>query len=110
MANVSMAIVRRITKHLNDGLQPTAVGNQVKLGDVVLIRANAVQTPAAEEVRRQAAERNIPVDISYWDRNRAVESQGNRRYAYDIAGNRHLISQKRSNQRVFTKKRRQVLQ
>ena len=86
MANVSMAIARRITKHLNDGLQPTAVGNQVKLGDVVLIRANAVQTPAAEEVRRQAAERNIPVDISYWGRNRSAESQGNRRYAFDIAG------------------------
>ena len=105
-----MAVARRITKHLNDGLRPTVVGNQVKLGDVVLIRANVVQTTVAEEVRRQAAEQNIPADISYWDRDRAVESQGNRRYAFDVAGNRHLIAQKRSNQMVFTKKGRQVLQ
>ena len=99
---VSAALARRISLHLDAGIQPSIVGRQVKLRDVVLIRANGTEAPAAEEVRRQAAVRNVDIDITFWDRNRAVQNQGNRSYAVDIAGNRHMIAQKRGQQRVVT--------
>ena len=99
---VSAALARRISLHLDAGIQPSIVGRQVKLRDVVLIRTNGAEAPAAEEVRRQAAARNIDVDITFWDRNRAVQNQGNRSFAVDIAGNRHMIAQRRGQQRVVT--------
>ena len=85
---VSAALARRISLHLDAGVQPSIVGRQVKLRDVVLIRANGTEAPAAEEVRRQADVRNIGVEITFWDRNRAVQNPGNRSYAVNIAKRR----------------------
>ena len=99
---VSAALARRIASHLASGQQPSINGRRVALRDVVLVRANGSEAPAAEEVRRQAAASGIPMDISFWDCNAAVERQGNRSYGFDIEGNKHLISQARRGQRVVT--------
>ena len=108
--NVSAALARRITQHLDNGVQPSISGRQVKLRDVVLVRANGTEAPAAEEGRRQAAERNMAIDITFWDRNEGTETQGNRVYGYDIAGNRHMITQRRGQQRVVTAQGRRFYQ
>ena len=100
--NVSVPLARRITRHLNAGIQPTISGRKVVLQDVILVRASGQEAPAAEELRRQAAARGNPVDISYWNRAAEVERQGNRIYGFDLSGNRHLIAQRRNNQRVVT--------
>ena len=51
---VSAALARRIASHLASGQQPSISGRRVVLRDVVLVRANGSEAPAAEEVRRQA--------------------------------------------------------
>ena len=100
--NVSVPMARRISKHLDSGIQPTISGRRVVLHDVILVRANGQEAPAAEEARRQAAARGTPMDISFWNRAAEVERQGNRIYGFDLSGNRHLIAQRRNNQRVVT--------
>ena len=99
---VSGALARRIANHLAAGYTPSLKGKRVVLRDVVLVRSDGREAPAAAEVRRQAATFDIPMDISFWDRNAAVERQGNRVFAYDIDGNRHLIAHPRRGQRVVT--------
>ena len=100
--NVSAPMARRIARRLDSGFQPSISGRRVVLHDLVLVRATGEEAPAAEEVRRQAAARGIPIDISYWDRAAEVERQGTRIYGFDISGGRHLITQPRRNQRVVT--------
>ena len=99
---VSGALARRIANHLAAGYTPSLKGKRVVLRDVVLVRSDGREAPAAAEVRRQAATFDIPMDISFWDRNAAVERQGNRVFAYDIDGNKHLIAHPRRGQRVVT--------
>ena len=100
--NVSAALARRITQHLDNDVQPSIIVRQVKLRDVVLIRANGTEAPAAEEVRRQAAERNRAIDVTFWNQNRATAREGNRVFGYDISGNRHLMIQRRGGRQVVT--------
>ena len=100
--NVSAPMARRIARRLDSGFQPSISGRRVVLHDLVLVRATGEEAPAAEEVRRQAAARGTPMDISFWNRAAEVERQGNRIYGFDLPGNRHLIAQRRNNQRVVT--------
>ena len=107
--NVSAALARRISSHLDAGYQPSIDGRRVVIRDVTLMRATGVEAPAAEEVRRQAARRGIPIEVSYWDRQAATDREGNRTFGYDIAGNRHLVAQRRNNQQVVTTQGRRFL-
>ena len=99
---VSAALKRRIANHLDAGYQPSINGRRIVLRDVILIRSSGDEAPAAAEVRRQAASRGIDIDISYWDREAAAEQQGNKSFAFDITGHKHLIVHKRNSQRVVT--------
>ena len=101
-AMVSPALKRRIANHLDAGYQPSINGRRVVLRDVVLIRSSGDEAPAANEVRRQAASRGIDINITYWDREAAVEQQGNKSFAFDITGHKHLIVHKRNSQKVVT--------
>ena len=106
MASVSAAMRRRITNHLDAGFLPSAKGNRVVLRDISLVQANGTETPAATEVRLQAASRGIPINLAFWDVNTATTTQGNQTFAYDIAGNRHIVARKRLGERVATKQGR----
>ena len=106
MASVSAAMRRRITNHLDAGFLPSVKGNRVVLRDISLMQANGTETPAAKEVRLQAASRGIPINLDFWDMNTAAVTQGNQTFAYDIAGNRHIVARKRLGERVATKQGR----
>ena len=106
MASVSAAMRRRITNHLDAGFLPSVKGNRVVLRDISLMQANGTETPAATEVRLQAASRGIPINLAFWDTNTAAVTQGNQTFAYDIAGNRHIVARKRLGERVATKQGR----
>ena len=101
-AMVSPALKRRIANHLDAGYQPSINGRRVVLRDVVLIRSSGDEAPAAAEVRQQAASRGLDINITYWDREAAVERQGNKSFAFDITGHKHLIVRKRNSQRAAT--------
>ena len=60
----SAAMQRRITSHLDNGITPSVRGNRVMLKDVVLIKATGERAPAAAEAERQAAQRNISLNIA----------------------------------------------
>ena len=106
MASVSAAMRRRITNHLDAGFLPSVKGNRVVLRDISLVQANGTETHAANEVRLQAASRGIPINLACWDTNTAAVTQGNQTFAYDIAGNRHIVARQRLGERVATKQGR----
>ena len=109
MASVSAAMRRRVSNHLDAGYLPSAKGNRVVLRDISLVQANGTETPAANEVRLQAASRGIPINLSFWDKDTSTMTQGNRTFAYDIAGNSHIVVQRRGGERVVTKQGRRFL-
>ena len=106
MASVSAAMRRRITNHLDAGFLPSVKGNRVVLRDISLMQTNGTETPAATVVRLQAASRGIPINLAFWDVNTATTTQGNQTFAYDVAGNRHIVARKRLGERVATKQGR----
>ena len=106
MASVSAAMRRRVSNHLDAGDMPSAKGNRVVLRDISLVQANGTQTPAANEVRLQVASRGITINLSFWDKDTATMTQGNRTFAYDIAGNSHIVAQRRLGEGVVTKQGR----
>ena len=109
MASVSAAMRRRVSNHLDVGVLPSAKGNRVVLLDIVLEQANGTETPAANELRLQAASRGIPINLSFWDKDAATVTQGNRTFAYDIVGNSHIVARRRLGERVVTKQGRRFL-
>ena len=102
---VSIALSRRIGTLLDSGATVSLRRNNVVLRDVVLTRANGTGAPAANELRRQVASRGLdPANFSLerWDRGTGVEQVGNRTFAFDRDGNRHMLSRRRDGQRVAT--------
>ena len=99
MASVSAAMRRRASKHLGVGFVPSAKGNRVVLCDISLVQANVAETPAANEVRLQAASRNIPINLSFWDKDVATGTQGNRTYARDMVGDSHIVARRQAVER-----------
>ena len=102
---VSIALSRRIGTLLDSGATVSLRRNNVVLRDVVLTRANGTGAPAANELRRQVASRGLdPANFSLerWDRGTGVEQVGNRTFAFDRDGNRHMLSRRRNGQRVAT--------
>ena len=79
--NVSAPMARRISKHLDSGIQPTISGRSVVLRDVILVRASGQEAPAAEEARRQAAAAAVPTgdDEELSDANGTAPGTGNDR-------------------------------
>lgn len=102
---VSRALRTRIGTLLDSGATVSLRRNNLVLRDVVLTRANGTETPAAAELRLQVARRGLdPANFSLerWDRGTGVEQVGNSTFAFDRAGNRHMIARRRNGQRVAT--------
>ena len=59
--NVSAAMRRRIAAALDKGERPTLIGNNWKLGTIVLQRSDGRDAPALREVELQMARRDLPV-------------------------------------------------
>ncbi len=58
---VSAAMRRRIAAALDKGERPTLIGNNLKLGSIVLQRTDGRDVPALREVELQMARRNLPI-------------------------------------------------
>ena len=106
MATVSTAMRRRVSNHLDAGYTPSAKGYRVVLRHISLVQANGTETPAANEVRLQAASRGIPINLSFWDKDAATMTQGNKTCAYNIAGGSHIVARRRLGEKVVTKQGR----
>ena len=110
---VSAALRNRIGTLLGGGATVSLRRNNLVLRDIVLTRANGTEAPAAAEMRLQVARRGLaPANFSLerWDRGAAVEQAGNRTFAVDRDGNRHLVSMRRNGQRVVTNAGRRFYQ
>ena len=76
------------------------------LRDISLLQANGTETPAANEVRLQAASRGIAINLSLWGKDAAMMTQGNKTFAYNIAGASHIVARRRLGEKVVTKQGR----
>jgi len=92
MANVSEAMHRRISAHLDAGATPTIRGKRVMLKDTVRIKANGDCAPATAEADQPATQRNIDLNISFWNTSRATEHKRNQIFAYERSGQGHTIA------------------
>ena len=95
---VSAALRARIGTLLDGGAAVSLRRNSLVLHDVTLTRANGTETPAAAELRLQSARRGLdPANFSLdrWNRGAAVEREGNRMFARDRDGTRHMVSRRR---------------
>ena len=102
---VSSGLRTRIATLLDSGANVSLRRSSLVLRDVVLSRANGTETPAATEMRLQVARRGLdpaPFSLERWNRAAAVQQEGNRAFAYDRGGNRHMVSRQRNGQRVAT--------
>ena len=103
--SVSTQLRARIATLVSSGAAVSLRRSSLVLRDVVLTRANGTLTPAAAELRLQVARRGrdpAPFNLERWDRGAAVEQMGNRRFAMDRAGVRHVVSRRRNGQQVVT--------
>ena len=62
---VSDPMRRRITAALDAGEMPQMRGNNLRLGSVVLQRADSRDAPAMAEVERQMTARGIPLEGAF---------------------------------------------
>ena len=102
---VSSGLRTRIATLLDSGANVSLRRSSLVLRDVVLTRANGTETPAATELRLQVARRGLdpaPFSLERWNRAAAVQQEGNRTFAYDRGGNRHMVARQRNGQRVAT--------
>ena len=104
MATVSAAMRRRVSNHLDAGYLLSVKGNRVVLRDISLVQANGTETPAANEVRLQAASRGIPINLSFWEKDATTMTQGNRTFAYNMVGNSHIVARRRLGENLVAKR------
>ena len=104
MANgVSAALRRRISRHMEAGVEPSVRGNRVFLRDIVLVKANGERTPAAAEALSQAAARGVDLNLGFWDTQAATQRRGNNVIAFDRAGRGHTVARRQRGQQVVTR-------
>ena len=98
---------RRITAALDSGERPTLRGNILKLGNVVLQRADGRDAPALAEVQQQMAARDLPTGAAFDSFQPSAVRRGTRTYATDTAGQERMITrQVRGENRVTQAGRR----
>ena len=102
-AAMSNALRRRITSHLDAGIEPSVRGNRVFLQDVVLVKAGGERTPAAAEVLAQAAARGVDLNLNFWDSQAATQRRGNNVIAFDRAGRGHTVARRQQGRQVVTR-------
>ena len=90
--NVSAAMRRRIAAALEKGERPTLIGNNLKLGTIVLQRSDGRDVPALRELELQMARRDLPVAGAFNTFQPGTSRRGSNTYATDIAGRERVVA------------------
>ena len=105
--NVSASMRRRIGALLDNGNVPTLRGNLLRLGDVVLSRADGRDTPRAREVEIQMRRRNMPMAGVFSTYGPAAPvRRGRGTYATHNAGVERMITRRIGNENRVTQAER----
>ena len=91
---VSAAMRRRITAALGAGERPALVGQNLRLGSVVLQRADGRDTPALREVELQMGRRNLDTAGAFDTFLPGTSQRGRNTYATDAAGQERMIARR----------------
>ena len=90
--NVSAAMRRRIAAALEKGERPTLIGNNLKLGTIVLQRSDGRDVPALRELELQMARRDLPVAGAFNTFQPGTSRRGSNTYATDTAGRERVVA------------------
>ena len=89
---VAAAMRRRIAAALDAGERPTLRGKNLRLGSVVLQRADGRDAPALREVEMQMARRNMPTAGAFDTFQAGTSHRGRNTYSVDFAGQERVIT------------------
>ena len=92
--NVSVAMRRRITAALEAGERPSLRGNNLRLGSVILQRADGRDAPALWEVELQMGRRQLETAGAFDTFQPATTHRGRNTYAVDSAGQERVIARR----------------
>ena len=91
---VSAALRNRVAAALNAGERPALVGQNLRLGSVVLQRADGRDTPALREVELQMGRRNLDTAGAFDTFQPGTSRRGRNTYATDAAGQERMIARR----------------
>ena len=91
---VSAVLRKRIAAALDAGELPALKKKNLRLGSVVLQRADGRDTPALQEVALQMASRGLNVAGVFNTFLPSAYVRGSRTYAVDVAGLEHVIARR----------------
>ena len=91
---VSNALRKRIASALQNGERPALRNNNLRLGDIVLQRADGRDAPALREVALQMARRGLDVAGAFDTFVPSISMRGSRTYATDVAGVERMIARR----------------
>ena len=93
-AGVAPAMRRRIAAALDAGDRPTLVKRNLRLGSIILQRADGRDAPALREVELQMLRRNIPTAGAFDTVQAGTTQRGHNTYAIDAAGQQRMIARR----------------
>ena len=91
---VSPALRKRIASALQNGSRPALNNNNLRLGTIVLQRADGRDTPAMREVALQMARRGLDTAGAFDTFAPGISMVGNRTYATDLQGRQRMIARR----------------
>ena len=91
---VTAAMRRRIAAALDAGERPTLRGKNLRLGSIVMQRADGRDAPALREVEMQMARRNMPTAGAFDTFQAGTSHRGRNTYAVDSAGQERIIARR----------------
>ena len=100
---VSAALRRRIATALDSGELPTLQRNNLRLGSVLLQRADGRDRPPLKEVEIQMARRSLNTAGAFDTFRPSTFMRGRNTYAVDIAGLEHVIARRIRGENRVTK-------
>ncbi len=92
--NVSPAMRRRIAAALEAGERPSLRGNNLRLGSVILQRADGRDAPALREVELQMGRRQMEITGALDTFQPATTRRGHNTYAIDSARQERVIARR----------------
>ena len=99
---VSAAMRRRIVAALEAGERPALVGKNLRLGSIVLQRADGRDAPALREVELQMGRRHLETAGAFDTFQPATTQRVRNTYAVDAAGQEHIIARRVSGENRVT--------
>ncbi len=91
---VSAAMSRRIAAALDAGERPSLRGRNLRLGSVVLQRADGRDAPALREVELQMGRRNLDTAGAFDTFQSGTSHRGRNTYAVDSGGQERIIARR----------------